>query len=77
MQTTAMRMRARVPQQPFGRRTSCRQAHVQRRHASLADAPLAPLMERGELVQFPGEPGVYAVYNAEKELQYIGLSRKV
>jgi excinuclease UvrABC nuclease subunit len=35
------------------------------------------LKVKGEMTELPGEPGVYAVYNAAGELQYIGLSRKV
>ncbi|MEW5308177.1 MAG: hypothetical protein WDW38_000154 [Sanguina aurantia] len=34
-------------------------------------------MERGELSQFPGAPGVYAVYDKDGIVQYIGLSRQV
>lgn len=34
-------------------------------------------MEKGEMNQFPAAPGVYAVYDKEDTLQYIGLSRKV
>jgi hypothetical protein len=48
-----------------------------RARGKLNDAALVPVMERGEMSQYPDAPGVYAVYNANDELQYIGLSRKV
>lgn len=31
----------------------------------------------GEPTKFPQSPGVYAVYDAERKLQYVGMSRKV
>jgi hypothetical protein len=34
-------------------------------------------MEKGELVEFPEQPAVYAVYNKDDQIQYIGLTRKV
>lgn len=40
-------------------------------------APAVPVVEKGELTQYPNSPGVYAVYDANKKLQYIGLSRKI
>jgi hypothetical protein len=43
----------------------------------LADAPAQGVMEKGEMSQFPAVPGVYAVYDKEGTLQYIGLTRKV
>jgi hypothetical protein len=45
--------------------------------AALKDAPLVPVMEKGEMSQYPDAPGVYAVYDPSGEVQYIGLSRKV
>jgi hypothetical protein len=33
-------------------------------------------MEKGELVEFPEQPAVYAVYNKDDQIQYIGLTRK-
>ena len=54
-----------------------RRARLQRADAALKDAALVPVMEKGELTQYPEAPGVYAVYNAAGELQYVGLSRKV
>ena len=45
--------------------------------AALAEAPLVPVMAKGELSQYPDAPGVYAVYDGAGQLQYIGLSRKV
>lgn len=44
---------------------------------SYAETPSVAVMERGELSQFPGSPGVYAVYDKDGTLQYIGLSRQV
>jgi hypothetical protein len=46
-------------------------------HATLAETKAVPVMEKGELNQFPGSAGVYAVYDKNGILQYIGLSRKV
>ncbi len=62
----------------FARRRPSRQvAQWQKLCASLKETALVPVMERGELTKFPGEPGVYAVFDAACDLQYIGLSRKV
>lgn len=44
---------------------------------SYAETPSVQVMERGELSQFPATPGVYAVFDKEGTLQYIGLSRQV
>lgn len=44
---------------------------------ALKDAASVPVMQKGELSEFPGAPGVYAVYDKAGALQYIGLSRKV
>lgn len=44
---------------------------------SYAETPSVGVMERGELSQFPGTPGVYAVFDKAGTLQYIGLSRQV
>ena len=43
--------------------------------SSLSDAPLQPVS--GEPGALPNTAGVYAVYDKEQKLQYIGLSRKV
>jgi hypothetical protein len=67
-----LRPAARMPMgvAPFsGRRVAC--------EATLAESKAIPVMEKGELSQFPGSAGVYAVYDKVGELQYIGLSRKV
>ncbi len=40
-------------------------------------APLQTVMEKGEFYQFPASPGVYAIYCPDRNLQYIGLSRRV
>ena len=45
--------------------------------AALKDTELVQLKVTGAMTELPGEPGVYAVYNAAGELQYVGLSRKV
>jgi hypothetical protein len=45
--------------------------------AGLKDAPITPVMEKGEVSQFPEQPAVYAVYDKDNVLQYIGLTRKV
>jgi hypothetical protein len=45
--------------------------------ASLKDTPATLVMEKGELVEFPEQPAVYAVYNKDDQIQYIGLTRKV
>lgn len=45
--------------------------------ASLKDTAYTTVIEKGELVKFPEEPAVYAVFNQDKEVQYIGLTRKV
>lgn len=44
---------------------------------ALNDAALVPVMEKGEMTQYPEQPGVYAVYDSTGQIQYIGLSRKV
>ncbi|GFR48204.1 hypothetical protein Agub_g10062 [Astrephomene gubernaculifera] len=45
--------------------------------ASLRDTKVVPVMEKGELNQFPGSAGVYAIYDKAGALQFIGISRKV
>lgn len=45
--------------------------------ATMRETKLVPTIERGELSDFPGSAGVYAVYDKAGTLQYIGLSRKV
>jgi len=45
--------------------------------ASLKDTAAVPVMEKGELNVFPEQPAVYAVYDKEGAVQYIGLTRKV
>jgi Grx4 family monothiol glutaredoxin len=42
---------------------------------ALKDAPLMPLPE--SVPQVPAQPGVYAVYDAEGAVQYVGLSRRL
>lgn len=42
---------------------------------ALSDAPLQQLS--GEQAALPAAAGVYAVYDKDQTLQYIGLSRKV
>lgn len=45
--------------------------------ASFKDTAPALVKERGEFTQFPDEPGVYAVYDNNGNLQFIGLTRKL
>lgn len=45
--------------------------------ASLKDTAAVPVMDKGELTVFPEQPAVYAVYDKEGAVQYIGLTRKV
>ncbi len=45
--------------------------------ASLKDTAPVPVMEKGELSTFPEQPAVYAVYDKEGAVQFIGLTRKV
>jgi hypothetical protein len=45
--------------------------------ASLKETPATLVMEKGEIVEFPEQPAVYAVYNKDDQIQYIGLTRKV
>ncbi|KAF6254959.1 CGFS type glutaredoxin [Scenedesmus sp. NREL 46B-D3] len=45
--------------------------------ASLKDTPFTLVMEKGELAEFPEQPAVYAVYNKDDQIQYIGLTRKI
>jgi hypothetical protein len=49
------------------------------RSALLKEAELQPLTFQGELqiYKFANLAGVYAVYDKEQALQYVGLSRKV
>eukprot|EP00878_Enallax_costatus_P032775 GHUV01036043.1.p2 GENE.GHUV01036043.1~~GHUV01036043.1.p2 ORF type:complete len:107 (+),score=11.20 GHUV01036043.1:127-447(+) len=44
--------------------------------ASLKETAFVAVIENGEFVKFPEEPAVYAVYNQDQEVQYIGLTRK-
>jgi hypothetical protein len=61
--------RVRAASQPDASATSTNSV------TSLSDAPLQPVS--GELGALPTTAGVYAVYDTEQKLQYIGLSRKV
>jgi hypothetical protein len=45
--------------------------------AALKDAAAVPVMDKGELSVFPEQPAVYAVYDKDSKVQYIGLTRKV
>ena len=42
-----------------------------------ATEPLPVRAEDGSLASVPSDPGIYAFYDKDGELQYIGLSRKV
>lgn len=41
------------------------------------EAELVPVTQQGELTQYPDQPGVYAVYDQARHLQYVGLTLKV
>jgi hypothetical protein len=45
--------------------------------AALKDTAAVSVMEKGELSVFPEQPAVYAVYDKDGAVQYIGLTRKV
>ncbi len=45
--------------------------------AAMRDIAAVPVMDKGELSQFPNSAGVYAVFDKAGVLQYIGLTRKV
>ena len=46
--------------------------------SSFAATQILPVRaEDGSLSAVPSEPGIYAFYNSDSELQYVGLSRKV
>lgn len=45
--------------------------------AKLNETETAVVINEGEVAQFPASAGVYAVYDGEDALQYVGLSRKV
>jgi hypothetical protein len=68
-------LRGAAPVTP--RRAAAAPRVLLRPRGALKDAPLVPVMEKGEMSQYPEAPGVYAVYDSAGEVQYIGLSRKV
>lgn len=45
--------------------------------ATISESKTVTVMDQGELSQFPGSAGVYAVLDKAGVIQYIGLSRKV
>ncbi|KXZ55070.1 hypothetical protein GPECTOR_3g227 [Gonium pectorale] len=45
--------------------------------AKLSDTNAVPVMEKGELNQFPGSAGVYAILDKAGDIQFIGVTRKV
>lgn len=45
--------------------------------ASLKETAAVPVMDKGELSTFPEQPAVYAVFDKDGAVQYIGLTRKV
>jgi hypothetical protein len=66
-----------------GRRCRKRQLHTtsatadpSEQSASLPD-PQPVTGSDGQPAQLPNAPGIYAVYDAEGTLQYVGMSRKV
>ncbi|GBF96829.1 hypothetical protein Rsub_09685 [Raphidocelis subcapitata] len=75
----APRAPARAPRAPApaAAAAAARRARLAPPRAALGEAPLVPVMAKGEMSAYPDQPGVYAVYDAAGELQYIGLTRKV
>lgn len=69
--------------QVAARSSTARLAPIVARHrlvvadAALKDTAAVPVMEKGELSVFPEQPAVYAVYDKDGAVQYIGLTRKV
>lgn len=45
--------------------------------ASFKETAPALVKERGEFTQFPDAPGVYAVYDSNGSIQFVGLTRKL
>lgn len=45
--------------------------------AALKETAAVPVMEKGELSVFPKQAAVYAVFDKDSKVQYIGLTRKV
>ncbi|EFJ50384.1 CGFS type glutaredoxin 6 [Volvox carteri f. nagariensis] len=71
---------ARMPKGVVAPFTSLNRIHT--RHAivleaAMRDTKAVAVMDKGELNQFPGSAGVYAVFDKAGVLQYIGLTRKV
>lgn len=50
---------------------------IVRSEASPLQLPLEKVDASTQLEAFPDEPGVYAVYDKEDVLQFVGISRKV
>lgn len=70
----------RLPKSILAPFTSCKP--IQTRFSivsegAMRDAKAVPVLDKGELNEFPGLAGVYAVLDKADVLQYIGLSRKV
>ncbi len=76
MQQRACTARATARLVPRTRLAPARAAAASSATLSFKDAALIPVMQRGEMTQFPGDPGVYAIFAEDGALQYIGLSRK-
>ena len=59
------------------------QGRLQRHLTTAAAAPAftsaetSPVVSEGQPADLPGKSGVYAVYDAEKKLQYVGISRNI
>jgi hypothetical protein len=45
--------------------------------SDLSDSPLIEIVVDGKMAELPAVPGIYAVFDKESTIQYIGLSRKV
>ncbi|GMH43435.1 hypothetical protein BSKO_11357 [Bryopsis sp. KO-2023] len=54
-----------------------RQRCVAARAAALSDIEAQEAVVDGDVAKVPATPGVYAVYDENNDLQYIGLSRKI
>jgi len=47
------------------------------RATKMTELDATPVLVDGKMAEFPDSPGIYAVYDDEGTLQYLGLSRKV
>ena len=47
------------------------------RASKMKELEATPVLVDGKIAEFPDAPGIYAVYDDEGTLQYLGLARKV